>query len=195
MPGIRPCGNTNGNEQTACRSCGAGFPICDLFIMRKPASRHARGRSVLHTSCRRLGRVLLHIILRLGIGSLIYILWRTPTLRVFRWFDTLGITWWILRLRQFFAPCRAFVPAWALFSLPVALWMYAMVAWFQMALSGSDRLIRWIWLSIALTLGVGSELGQLCRLVPGTFDGRDVAFYLAGWIAAIVCTPKKEIPE
>jgi len=70
-----------------------------------------------------------------------------------------------------------------------------MVAWFQMALSGSDRLIRWIWLSIALTLGVGSELGQLCRLVPGTFDGRDVAFYLAGWIAAIVCTPKKEIPE
>jgi len=95
MPGIRPCGNTNGNEQTACRSCGAGFPICDLFIMRKPASRHARGRSVLHTSCRRLGRVLLHIILRLGIGSLIYILWRTPTLRVFRWFDTLGITWWI----------------------------------------------------------------------------------------------------
>ena len=144
-------------------------------------------RERLHTSCRRLGRVSLHIVLPLGVGSLIYILWRSPTLRVFRWFDTLGIASWIFRLRQLFAPYRAVVPA--------ALWMYAMVAWFQMALLQSDKRTRWIWLGIALTLGVGSELGQLCRVVPGTFDGKDVAFYLAGWIAAIVCTPKKEIPQ
>jgi len=147
----------------------------------------------LHRSWRRISRVVLHIILPLGVGSLIYILWRTPTLRVFRWFDTLGLGSEIFRLRQSFAPYRAVVPRWVLFSLPAALWMYAMAAWFQMALSRSDRRTRWIWLSIALSLGVGSELGQLWRVVPGTFDGRDVAFYLAGWIAAIVCTPKREI--
>jgi hypothetical protein len=150
-------------------------------------------RERLHRSCRRLCRVLLHIILPLGVGSLIYILWRTPTLRVFRWFDTLGVAPEVFRLRRFFAPYRAILPAWALFSLPAALWMYAMVAWFQMALLRSDRRCRWIWLFIALSLGVGSELGQLCHVVPGRFDGEDVAFYVAGWIAAIFCTPKTEI--
>jgi hypothetical protein len=129
----------------------------------------------------------------LGIGSLIYILWRTPTLRVFRWFDALGISSGVFRLRHLFAPYRKILPAWALFSLPAALWMYAMAAWFQMALLRSDRRYRWIWLSIALSLGVGSELGQLCHVVPGTFDREDVVFYLAGWSAAIICTPKKEI--
>jgi hypothetical protein len=152
-------------------------------------------RERLHNSLRRVGRVFLHIVLPLAVGSLIYILWRAPTLRVFRWFDTLGIASWIFRLRQFFAPYRAVVPRWVLFSLPAALWMYAMVAWFQTALLGSDRRFRWIWFSIALGLGVGSELGQLCRVVPGTFDGKDVAFYLAGWVAAILYTPKEEIPR
>ncbi len=150
-------------------------------------------RRWLHVSWQRLGRVLLHIVLPLGVGSLIYILWRTPTLRVFKWSDALGIASGVFRLRHFFAPCRQILPAWALFNLPAALWMYAMAAWFELALLGRDRRYRWIWLSIALCLGVGSELGQLCQVLPGTFDGKDVAFYLAGWIAAIICTPKKEL--
>ena len=176
--------------------------ICDAMIyivqgcdFQPSMLANDQRREQLHRSCRRICRVVLHIILPLGAGSLIYILWRTPTLRVFRWFDTLGLASRIFRLRQFFAPYRAVVPRWVLFSLPAALWMYAMVAWFQMALLRSDRRTRWIWLSIALSLGVGSELGQLCRAVPGTFDGKDVAFYLAGWIAAILYTPKKEIPQ
>ena len=148
-------------------------------------------RRWLRTSWQSLGRVLLHIVLPLSVGSPIYILWRSPTLRIFRWLDTVGVSPGVFRLRQFSAPYRAIVPSWILFSLPAALWMYAMVAWFQMALLQCDKRTRWIWLSIALTLGVGSEFGQLCRVVPGTFDGKDVAFYPAGWIAAIVCTPKK----
>lgn len=164
-------------------------------VLNEPQS----GRAVridslrLYRSWQRLGRVLLHIVLPLGVGSLIYILWRTPMLRVFRWSDALGIATGVFRLRHLFAPYGKILPAWALFNLPAALWMYAMAAWFELALLGSDRRYRWIWLSIALCLGVGSELGQLCHVVPGTFDGKDVAFYLAGWIAAIICTPKKEI--
>lgn len=87
-----------------------------------------QGRRWLHVSWQRLGRVLLHIVLPLGVGSLIYILWRTPTLRVFKWSDALGIASGVFRLRHFFAPYRQILPAWALFNLPAALWMYAMAA-------------------------------------------------------------------
>lgn len=139
-------------------------------------------------------RILLHIILPLGIGSLIYVLWRVQTLRVFVWFDALGVSPEVLHVRQWFKHYGETLPAWVLFSLPASLWMYSMVAWFQMALLQSDVRCRATWHSIALSLGVGTELGQLWGVVPGTFDLKDVAFYVAGWTAAILCTSEKEIP-
>lgn len=139
-----------------------------------------------------LGRVFLHIILPLGIGILIYIFWRSPTLKIFVWLDVAGLSSEILRTRQWVYPYGEVLPKWIIFSLPAALWMYAMVSWFQMALLPSDRQSRWIWLSAAFILGVGSEVGQLFQTIPGIFDSSDVTLYIIGWMMAIFSASQKE---
>ena len=37
-----------------------------------------------------------------------------------------------------------------------------------------------------VSLAVGAEVGQLIKVVPGTFDLMDIAGYIAAWAAATV---------
>ncbi len=46
------------------------------------------------------------------------------------------------------------------------------------------------WLSVGLLLGAGSELGQLARLVPGTFDATDFFFYVFAAATAFLIASK-----
>ena len=63
----------------------------------------------------RIGRVLIHIVLPVAFGSIVYILWRAPTLRVFRWIEALGLLNAVLQLRHWSRPATAILPTWFLF--------------------------------------------------------------------------------
>jgi len=71
--------------------------------------------------------------------------------------------------------------------------MYAMVSWFGATWKGASSAWSCLWMLVALVVGVGSELGQLAGVVPGTFDTIDVVFYLLGWSAAFIRVMKRDI--
>jgi hypothetical protein len=64
------------------------------------------------------------------------------------------------------------LPPFLKFSVPDALWCYALVAHIGRLWRGSRT--GWIWILFAVAAALFSELGQLAGVVPGTFDRSDL---------------------
>jgi hypothetical protein len=125
-----------------------------------------------------------HVILPLLVGGLVYMRWRGPDLLMFHWFRMLGVEPLVLRFNVASAGAQPGLPLWLIYSLPDGLWVYALTAFFVHIWSGvKSSPVKIFFLSLSLVLGAGSELGQLVRLVPGTFDWIDFFFYI---IAAVL---------
>jgi hypothetical protein len=125
-----------------------------------------------------------HVILPLLVGGLVYVRWRAPELLMFDWFRMLGLEPLALRFNVARAGAEPGVPLWLIYSLPDGLWVYALTAFFVRIWSGvKSSPVKTFFLSLSLVLGAGSELGQLARFVPGTFDWIDFFFYI---IAAVL---------
>ena len=98
-------------------------------------------------------------VLTLIIGGLIYILFRTDSLVMFKWFAALSLDKPIEYLRDSTLTVKNHLPDWFLFSLPDGLWIFSYITF---------------------------ELGQLFNIVPGTFDAIDLIFYIAGAVFPLV---------
>ena len=127
--------------------------------------------------------VLLHIFLPLLVGGLIYACWRDYTLPMFRWFELIGVGPVVQQLRVTTMPLQAGLPSWVEYSLPDAMWVYALTAFMALVWKGTNFRVRVIWISAGLLLGAGSELGQLAGYVPGSFDASD--FFLCVFAAGL----------
>ncbi|MCP1224638.1 hypothetical protein [Sebaldella sp. S0638] len=117
-------------------------------------------------------RFFLHVILTMVVGGIVYILFRSDTLLMFRWFEFLKIDKIIYSLREYTFYYRKYIPESVLFSLPDCLWVYS----FTMFLSFYFKNILLI--MIPCIGSVLTEIGQLW-FVPGTFDIMDVLYMLA----------------
>lgn len=128
--------------------------------------------------------LLTHVALPLLIGGGIYLLWRDPSLLMFRWLDALGLDGLFIAPRAWVAPLRPSLPDWLLFSVPDGAWVYACVAFFARLWRDGPPLPRWLWTALGPALALGGEVGQLAGVVPGTWDIVDVAWYaIAGLVA------------
>jgi hypothetical protein len=135
--------------------------------------------------------LLLHVALPILAGGLIYVCWRDPNLMMFRWFRALGWEPIVLQLRRATAAGMTTLPFWFVYSLPDGLWVYALTAFMGHVWSGSRaRVVRIAFLGAGPVLGAGSELGQLARLVPGSFDWTDLVFYLAAGALAFLAVAR-----
>jgi hypothetical protein len=119
------------------------------------------------------------------LGAGIYSLLRSKRLLVFTWYGWLGLQAPLLALRANLAGVRHFLPAFVLYSLPDALWVYSFTflmqsVWFRHSRSYG----RTFWILLPVSLAVVAEVGQLLKVVPGTFDFMDIAGYIAAWAAA-----------
>jgi hypothetical protein len=112
--------------------------------------------------------------LLLVFGGCIYVLWRSTSLFMFRWFETAGLHPVIQHARLLAAPVHSHLPAWFLYSLPDAAWTSCGVFLFAAIWSGSCHPARHFWVLLAPSLALGGEFAQLLRLLPGTFDIADV---------------------
>src|SRR5580765_6207739 len=137
---------------------------------------------------RRFPFFALHVLLPIVLGGLIYICWRPQDLLMFRWLRAAGVESLINSLRAIAAPFRAIIPHWIVYSLPDGLWVYALTAFMIIRWRDRDSLTKLFWLSTGLLLGVGSELGQLAGIVPGSFDYSDLIVCLLAPTAAIIFT-------
>ncbi len=128
-----------------------------------------------------------HVCLPIILGAVIYSLWRSKRLLVFTWYRWFGLYAPLLTLRANLASVRHFLPDFVLYSLPDAFWVYSFTflmqsVWFRHPRSYG----RTIWILLPVSLAVGAELGQLLKVVPGTFDLMDIVGYVTAWGAASI---------
>ena len=121
---------------------------------------------------------ILTTLIPLIFGGLIYLTYRVETLKMFRWFDNIGATDFIIFLRtnEILQPIS--LPQWVKFSLPDALWIfsftYFMLTIWKFKITKSSA----FWIFLAPTIGLFSEIGQLIGLIPGTFDLVDLVLLI-----------------
>lgn len=132
------------------------------------------------------GAALLHVAAPVGLGAAIYLLLRAPHLRVFSWAAEVGLGPTVSLLRVRTLPLREDLAEWVLYSLPDALWVYALTAAMVLVWRGGSGRTRFLWIGSGLALGAGGELGQWIGVVPGTFDPVDLLACGAAALAAIL---------
>ncbi|MDD2666875.1 MAG: hypothetical protein PHX87_02600 [Candidatus Peribacteraceae bacterium] len=135
--------------------------------------------AVLPVTNRQNYEYLFHVLLPIMAGSLIYVLWRSEQLLVFRWIETARLLDAVTMIRINVQTHALY--EWFLFSFPAGLWAYS----FSSAMCLVWRRAGWCWsgfawLSIAPSLAIGGELIQVVVSGLGTFDVIDLAFYATG---------------
>lgn len=125
-------------------------------------------------------QLLLSSVVTLTIGSLIYILFRTESLKVFVWLDSLSCLPIAENMREFTLEMVDGVPNWMLYSLPDGLWLSSYIC--SMLLIWKNRITKESqgWIFCMPIIAVLSEAGQLFKIIPGTFDWMDVMMYFLG---------------
>ena len=120
----------------------------------------------------------LHSVAPWFLGGLIYLGWRSDRLLLFSWLSGLGFNY--DDLRDAAEVIR--LPEAVIHSLPGGLWAYSF-SWSLAVVWRTDHSRdRGLWLALPWGVAVGSEFCQLVKILPGTFDRVDLAFYVAGCI-------------
>lgn len=114
------------------------------------------------------------------VGGLIYILFRTSSLKMFAWYETIGLSSLTIALRKLTFPFAPKIPEWILFSLPDGLWIFSYVSLMLCIWNNTVSFKNLFWILIIPFLAIGSEIGQGLGLIPGTFDLADLLLYILG---------------
>ena len=128
-----------------------------------------------------IARVLLPVFL----GAVIYCLLRDPSLIIFRLINSSTLHNFILFLQQLCMPVAELLPRWLPYSLPDGLWCYACVSLILIYWREGPLCFKAFWLSVAITLSLGFEVGQLLNFVPGSFCAYDLLLSIAAVAIAL----------
>ncbi len=130
--------------------------------------------------------ILIHVISPLIIGGILYVVFRTKSLRMFGWFEFIGFNSEISFLREYVSPLKSWLPSWVYFSLPDGLWVYSFTSIILILWAGKIN----YWLIIPFITGVLVEILQGFTFI-GTFDYLDLAFSILGISTSILIINRK----
>ena len=151
----------NSGASHALSDCGEGTP--------EAASSRLVPRSVFGVTSFCVGSI--------GIGTVIYLCFRSTSLLVFKWAQALGMSESIQTLRKLLEPVQHRIPEVVLNSFPGALWSFAFALAMGRVWVGAPSLWRLPFLATVPLLALGSEIGQGFGWVPGTYDSYDLFLY------------------
>lgn len=123
--------------------------------------------------------ILIHCFTPLFLGGLLYISFRSLTLKMFTWFKYVGIENYILDLRHEILNLKLYLPQWIYFSLPDGLWVYSFTSALIIFWDNDFEKVKY-WLLIPFITGILIEILQGFKLFPGTFDFLDLTFSALG---------------
>lgn len=129
---------------------------------------------------------LINVVSPILLGGLIYLAWRPTAVIFFSWLETLGFSGSVQAIRAVATPWKEFIPGWALFSLPDALWSYAFTSGLCFVWASHKCWQRSFWILIPLTLSIGSECLQESEILIGTFDWIDLCLSSAACILGLI---------
>jgi len=121
-------------------------------------------------------------IVSLFAGSIIYILFRVSSLKMFSWSETLGTNITSNRLRGRSLLIIEHLPDWLLYSLPDGLWVFSYICLMLGIWKKSVSRQNIFWIGIVPFIAIGSEIAQLFGTVQGTFDITDIFCYALGFL-------------
>ena len=134
--------------------------------------------------------LILISIITLSIGTLIYLLFRVSTLKVFSWLNFLGIDFVNNDLRKKSINYMPKIPDWFIFSLPDGIWIFSyvlvMISIWNFTLNKKSI----FWMTIIPLVAIFSEIFQIFVFIPGTFDFVDLSFYILGFILPFIIFKK-----
>ena len=129
-------------------------------------------------------------IITLSIGTLIYLLFRVSTLKVFSWLNFLGIDFVNNDFRKKSINYMPKIPDWFIFSLPDGIWIFSyvlvMISIWNFTLNKKSI----FWMTIIPLVAIFSEIFQIFDFIPGTFDFVDLSFYILGFILPFIIFKK-----
>lgn len=109
------------------------------------------------------------------IGGMIYLGYRSTSLLMFRWVNTLGLDNTINNFRSIVKHYP--IPDWVMYSLPDGLWILSYMLLID-TIWGWDNLEFKYWLYILPIIGIVSEFLQIAFSCLGTFDIADLFCYI-----------------
>ena len=129
--------------------------------------------------------------LTLLFGTLIYLLFRVSTLKVFSWLNFLGIDFLNSDLRKNSINLSPKIPEWFIFSLPDGIWIFSYVVLMISIWNFKVNKQSIFWLTIIPLIAIFSEIFQIFGIISGTFDIIDLSFYLLGFILPFIIFRKQ----
>jgi hypothetical protein len=143
-----------------------------------------------------LGRIapwLRHVGAPLLAGGVLYVGWRSRALLFWGWSDALGARMLLEHARDFLHAVLPNPPEWLRYTLPDALWVYALAYAIARTQRQSSARVRALWLLLPAAMGPGAELLQWIGALPGTFDPCDLcASAFAVGLALFVCRERAQ---
>jgi len=125
-----------------------------------------------------------HCVLPLFLGGLIYVLFRSSDLRLFKLFGLLGIDDGVYNARIIFLEFKVWLPEWLYYSLPDGLWVYSFTSVLLIIWNNEIEKVKYL-LLIPFFSGVLIEVFQALKLFEGTFDFLDLVFSIGGFLLSI----------
>ena len=135
-------------------------------------------------------QIIIGCLFTLLFGGLIYVLFRQDSLKMFSWFESINLSNAISELRLFTLPLSIHLPDWFLYSLPDGLWLFSYISFLLVVWSNVISKYNIHWVLLVPLIAVFSEIGQLIKVIPGTFDIIDLGFYLLGTALPILIFSK-----
>ena len=133
-----------------------------------------------------LNLLFCHVIIPITFGGIIYLLFRSDSLMMFRWADAIGVKPVLDNMRVYCTTIQMDNLNWFFFSVPDGLWVYSFTSFMLIVWGLKFSRHSIVWISIGPLLALGSEIGQALGLVRGTFDSTDLLLCLIGSILPVV---------
>lgn len=111
------------------------------------------------------------------LGGLIYLLFRSESIRVFDYLTYVKLDKPLSIIRSFTLPLTQFIPDWIIYSLPDGLWLFSFSLIISEIWNKEDKIRFWFWILLFPFTAIIWELGQALHVVSGTFDWIDAFIY------------------
>lgn len=121
-------------------------------------------------------------------GAVLYFLFRPTTLLMFRWADSLGLTELIGTMRSWVYGFDEYLPNWAIYSLPFALWVSSYLLLIDSIWGRSRSLVFYVWFWCIPIIAIAAETAQSMQFLPGHFDMLDLIAIIFAVILGLVAT-------
>lgn len=142
--------------------------------MRTVNDIHKRKTSLAFAFCQACLALILF-----SIGGLIYIIFRSETIRMFTWADNLGLGNCVSRLRFYYGDI--YVSDFIKYSVPDGLWLLAYLLIIDIIWNESNIFKRLFIYALPI-IAISSEFMQLFGIVHGIFDFYDLINYFGALI-------------